>query len=58
MKNARKPWGEHWDYNNIVTAVAYGWIDNAETINPDHTVTRGEAVEFVNSIFVSCENPT
>lgn len=48
---------EHWAYNNIVTAVAYGWIDDAETIDPDQFVTRGEAVAFVNSIFEICENP-
>lgn len=48
---------EHWAYNNIVTAVAYGWIDNAVTIAPDHFVTRGEAVAFVNSIFEICGNP-
>ena len=42
---------EHWAYGNIVTAVAYGWIDNAEEIEPDRPITRGEAVEIVNSIF-------
>ena len=41
----------HWSYGNIVTAVAYGWIDNAAEIEPDRTLTRGEAVEIVNSIF-------
>lgn len=42
---------EHWSYGNIVTAFAYGWIDNAAEIEPDRTLTRGEAVEIVNSIF-------
>lgn len=41
----------HWSYGNIVTAIAYGWIDNAAEIEPDRTLTRGEAVEIVNSIF-------
>lgn len=45
------PYTEHWAYGNIVTAVAYGWIDNAEGIEPDRPITRGEAVEIVNSIF-------
>ena len=49
---------EHWAYNNIETAVAYGWIDDAVTIDPDQNVTRGDAVAFVNSIFEICENPT
>jgi len=42
---------EHWSYENIVTAVAYGWIDNAEGIEPDLPITRGGAVKFINSIF-------
>ncbi len=45
---------EHWAYGNIVTAVAYGWIDNAEEIEPDRPITRGEAVKFVNLIFEKC----
>lgn len=45
---------EHWAYCNIVTAVAYGWIDNAEKIEPDRPITRGEAVKFVNLIFEKC----
>lgn len=45
------PYTEHWLYGNIVTAVAYGWIDNAEEIEPDRSITRGEAVKFVNLIF-------
>lgn len=45
------PYTGHWAYNNIVTAVAYGWIDNAIGIVPDRTITRGEAVDIVNSIF-------
>lgn len=45
---------EHWAYGNIVTAVAYGWIDNAEEIEPDRSITRGEAVKFVNLIFEKC----
>ena len=45
------PYTGHWAYSNIVTAVAYGWIDNATEIDPDRPITRGEAVEIVNSIF-------
>lgn len=45
------PYTGHWAHSNIVTAVAYGWIDNATGIEPDRTITRGEAVEIVNSIF-------
>lgn len=48
---------EHWAYQHIVTAVAYGWIENAMEVNPDRFVTRGEAVEWINSIFESCQNP-
>lgn len=47
-------YSEHWAYDNIVTAVAYGWIDDAETFDPNRIVTRAEAVDFVNSIFESC----
>lgn len=47
-------YSEHWAYDNIVTAVAYGWIDDAVTFEPDRIVTRAEAVDFVNSIFESC----
>lgn len=39
---------------SIVTAVAYGWIDDASEIGPDRPVTRGEAVVWVNSIFEHC----
>ncbi len=46
----------HWAYDNIVTAVAYGWIGDAASIDPDQPVTRGGALDFVNSIFESCEN--
>ena len=49
------PYSEHWSYSNIVTAVAYGWIDNAKEIEPDRTLTRGETVAFVNSIFEKCQ---
>lgn len=45
------PYAGHWAYNNIVTAIAYGWIDSATGIEPDRTITRGETVEIVNSIF-------
>lgn len=45
------PYTEHWAYGNIVTAIAYGWIDNTKEIEPDRPITRGEAVEIVNSIF-------
>lgn len=45
------PYTGHWSYSNIVTAVAYGWVDNAIEIEPDRAITRGEAVEIVNSIF-------
>lgn len=48
------PYTGHWAYSNIVTAVAYGWIDNAEEIEPDRPITRGEAVKFVNLIFEKC----
>lgn len=45
------PYTEHWSYGNIVIAVAYGWVDNAEEIEPDRSITRGEAVKFANLIF-------
>lgn len=48
-------YSEHWAYENIVTAVVYGWIENAAAFTPDRIVTRAEAVDFVNSIFESCE---
>jgi hypothetical protein len=41
----------HWAYSNIVTAAAYGWIDDVSEFDPDRPVTRGEAIEFINSIF-------
>lgn len=40
----------HWAYDNIVSAVAYGWIDDATSIDPDEYLTRGEAVSFINSV--------
>ena len=45
---------EHWAYSHIVTAVAYGWIEDATEIDPDRPVTRGETVVWINSIFESC----
>lgn len=45
------PYREHWAYASIVTAIACGWIDNAAKIDPNRTLTRGEAVGIVNSIF-------
>ena len=56
-KTASMPWvayQDHWSYPSIVTAVAYGWIDDASEIGPDRPVTRGEAVVWVNSIFEHC----
>lgn len=47
-------YSEHWAYDNLVTAVAYGWIDDAAVFAPDRIVTRAEVVDFVNSIFESC----
>ncbi len=41
-------------YKIVSALTAYGWIDNAKEIKPDRTLTRGEAVEFVNSIFEKC----
>lgn len=45
---------EHWAYKNIMTAAAYGWIQDAASVQPDRIVTRGEVVELVNSIFERC----
>lgn len=45
----------HWSYNNIVTAVAYGWIDDATAIDPDAPITRGDAVKIINSVFAMCQ---
>ena len=56
-KTVPMPWVSyqgHWSYPSIVTAVAYGWIDDASEIDPDRPVTRGEAVAWVNSIFELC----
>lgn len=44
----------HWAYKNIMTAAAYGWIQDAASVQPDCIVTRGEVVELVNSIFERC----
>lgn len=49
------PYREHWAYDSIVTAAAYGWIKNPASIEPDRSVARGEVVEFINSIFASCK---
>lgn len=49
------PYTGHWAYSNIVTAIAYGWIDNAKEIDPDRPITRGEAVRLVNLIFMKCQ---
>ena len=48
------PYAAHWAYKNIVTAAAYGWIQDAAPVQPDRIVTRGEVVELVNSIFERC----
>lgn len=45
----------HWAYKNIMTAAAYGWIQDAASVQPDCIVTRGEVVELVNSIFERCK---
>lgn len=44
----------HWAYKNIMTAAAYGWIQDAASVQPDRIVMRGEVVELVNSIFERC----
>ena len=49
------PYAAHWAYKNIVTAAAYGWIQDAASVQPEHVVTRGEVVELVNSIFERCK---
>ena len=41
----------HWAYKNIMTAAAYGWIQDAASVQPDRIVTRGEVVLLVNQIF-------
>ena len=48
------PYAAHWAYKNIVTAAAYGWIQDVASVQPDRIVTRGEVVELVNSIFERC----
>ena len=45
---------EHWAYKNIMTAAAYGWIQDAASVQPDRIVTRGEVVSLVNQIFSHC----
>lgn len=45
---------EHWSYKNIMTAAAYGWIQDAASVQPDRIVTRGEVVLLVNQIFSYC----
>lgn len=47
------PYAAHWAYKNIVTAAAYGWIQDAASVQPDRIVTRGEVVLLVNQIFQS-----
>ena len=42
---------EHWAYKNIMIAAAYGWIQDAASVQPDRLVTRGEVVLFANQIF-------
>lgn len=49
------PYAAHWAYKNIMTAAAYGWIQDAASVQPDRIVTRGEVVELVNSIFERCK---
>lgn len=46
-------YAEHWAHKNIMTAVAYGWIQDAASVQPDRIVTRGEVVLLVNQIFQS-----
>ena len=46
---------EHWAYKNIMIAAAYGWIQDAASVQPDRIVTRREVVELVNSIFERCK---
>ena len=48
------PYVKHWAYQHIMTAVAYDWIEDAMEIDPDRPVTRGETVEWINSIFENC----
>lgn len=45
----------HWAYENIMTAVACGWIENAAAVDPNRPITRGEAIELINSIFEKCQ---
>ena len=47
-------YSQHWAYDYIMTAVAYGWIDDINSFVPDKPITRGEAVKFVNLIFGKC----
>ncbi len=42
---------DSWAYSSILTAYELNWIDNLEDIQVDRPVTRGEVVEFVNSVF-------
>lgn len=44
-------YSEHWAYRNIMTAVAYGWIQDAAAVQPDRIITRSEVVSLVNQIF-------
>lgn len=44
-------YSEHWAYRNNMTAVAYGWIQDAAAVQPDRIITRSEVVSLVNQIF-------
>lgn len=43
---------DHWAYENITTAFAYGWISSADNnaFRPDDAITRAEVCDIINKM--------
>lgn len=44
--------GQHWAKDAINTAISLGWLEYSETFDPGRGVTCGEAVNFIQTVFL------
>lgn len=39
-----------WALEAIQTAIALGWIEDSSIFNPNDIISRGELVDFINTV--------
>lgn len=44
--------GQHWAKDAINTAISLGWVEYSEAFDPGGTVSTGEMVDFIQTVFL------